>query len=708
MKRKITSILAFVLTFVMLCGTLTSCFIFGAKEHTLTLYDNDGTTVLHTIKVEEGKAPQRPADPTKEGYVFAGWFLTPTSSKAFDFAAVMTEDAKAYAQWKMADFQDDRDWVLSGSVNGWGSSLDGYHLTKKAGSGNVYELTLDLYVDDEFQLTVLLEDGSLSYSSEGARAASSHVVAGTEYMEAAGGLGTYKNIHMIQDGNYTLSLVTDPETDNNELTIIRNGDPTGPATEHEVAHYAINGSKVTGWADSTDAKYLMNKGADGKFTLTIELYANDEFMFVGYEDASGELVGLANYIKSDMLAEGSAAEVQAKAGGNFTTSADGTYTFTFDPEAEKISVSYSPEFSLEAVARPTTWYILGNGSVAGSVLNNAAWGLKDEAAQGFTDLGNGVYELTLDLYVGDAFKICSDSSWANARDFSFMVEPGENFKANGNIEVLVAGKYTLTLTVDPDDETKDTITWVRNGDAAEGGEEDEYPADAFAIKGSKVTGWADSTDAKYLMNKGADGKFVLVIELYANDEFMFVGYEMVDEALSPLALYIKSDMIAEGSAAEAQAKAGGNFTTSANGTYTFTFDPETNKVHIAYSADFSLEIVARPTTWYILGNGATEGSVLHTSGWGLKDESVQKLVDKGNGVYEITLNLYEGDQFKICSDGSWSNAHDLSDMPNPGTNFEAAGNVKVLVAGNYTLTLTIDADDETKDTITWVRNGDCE
>lgn len=709
MKRKITSILAFVLTFVMLCGTFTSCFLFRteAKEHTLTLYDNDGTTVLHAIKVEEGKAPEKPADPTKEGYVFAGWFVTPTSSKAFDFAAVMTEDAKAYAQWKMADFRDDRDWVLSGSVNGWGASLDGYHLTKKAGTGNVYELTLDLYVDDEFQLTVLLEDGSLSYSTEGARAASSHVVAGTEYMEAAGGLGTYKNIHMIQDGNYTLSLVTDPETDNNELTIIRNGDPTGAATEHEVVNYAIKGSKVTGWADSTDAKYLMNKGADGKFTLTIELYANDEFMFVGYEMVDGALVDLAKYIKSDMLAEGSAAEVQAKAGGNFTTSADGTYTFTFDPEAEKISVSYSPEFSLEAVARPTTWYILGNGSVAGSVLNNAAWGLKDEAAQGFTDLGNGVYELTLDLYVGDAFKICSDSSWANARDFSFMVEPGENFKANGNIEVLVAGNYTLTLTVD-EDETKDTITWVRNGDAAEGGEEDEYPADAFAIKGSKVTGWADKTDAQYLMNKNADGKFVLVIELYANDEFMFVGYEMLDDALSGLALYIKSDMIAEGSAAEVQAKAGGNFTTSANGTYTFTFDPETNKVHIAYSADFSLEIVARPTTWYILGNGATEGSVLHTSGWGLNDESVQKLTDKGNGVYEITLNLYEGDQFKICSDGSWSNAHDLSDMPNPGTNFEAAGNVKVLVAGNYTLTLTIDADDETKDTITWVRNGDCE
>ena len=711
MKRKITSILSLAVVLVLLCGAcLTSCDFLSqflqpvTKEHTLTLYDNDGTTVLHTIKVEEGKSPEKPADPTKEGYIFSGWFVTPTSSKAFDFSAAMTGDAKAYAQWKMADFQDDRDWVLSGSINGWGANLDGYHLTKKAGTGNVYELTLDLYVDDEFQLTVLLEDGSLSYSTEGARAASSHVVAGTEYMEGAGGLGTYKNIRIKQNGNYTLSLVSDPETDNNELTIIRNGDPTGPVVEHEVAHYAIKGSKVTGWADSTDVKHLMNKGADGKFTLTIELYANDEFMFVGYEMVDGALVGLAKYIKSDMLAEGSAVEVQAKSGGNFTTSANGTYTFTFDPATEKISVSYSPDFSLEAVARPTTWYILGNGSVAGSVLNNAAWGLKDEAAQGFVDKGNGVYELTLDLYVGDAFKICSDSSWANARDFSFMVEPGENFKANGNIEVLVAGNYTLTLTVD-EDETKDTITWVRNGDAAEG-QEQEVVIDAFAIKGSKVTGWADSTAEEHLLKKNADGKYVLTIEMYANDEFMFVAYQYVNGVLTGLPIYIKSDMIAEGSAAEVAPKVGGNFTTSANGTYTFTYDHETKSISIAYSSDFSLEVAARPTTWYILGNGSVAGSVLNNAAWGLKDEVAQGLVSKGNGVYEITLDLYEGDEFQICSSSSWSDKHGFSSLVNPGENFTRGGNITVAVAGNYTLTLTVDPDDETKDTLTWVRNGD--
>ncbi len=704
MKRRITSTLAFILALVMALGAFTSCSLFGeeTKEFTLTLYDQDGKTVLHTVKVEDGKAPEKPDDPTKEGMTFQGWFVTPTSSKAFDFSASLTEDAKAYAQWRTADFQDERDWVLSGSVNGWGSQLDEYHLTKKAGTGNIYELTLDLHEGDEFQLTVLLDDGTLSYSTEGARAAFSHVVSGLDYVEGAGGLGTYKNITVKVDGSYTLTLVSDPETDNNELSITRNGDPVGGVVEHDIAHYAIKGSKVTGWADSTDAKHLMNKGADGKFTLTIELYANDEFMFIGYELQDGSLVSLAKYIKSDMLKDGSCSEVAVKEGGNFTTSANGTYTFTFDPVTEEISVTYSSDFSLEEVARPTTWYILGNGSVAGSVLNNAAWGLKDEAAQGLTDKGNGVYEITLDLYVGDAFKICSDSSWANARDFGFMIDPKDNFKANGNIEVLVAGNYTLTLTV-AENETEDKITYVRNGDAS-GGEEAVVAIEAYAIKGSKITAWADSTDAKHLLTKDENGKYVLTVEMYANDEFMFVAYEKADGELKALPIYIKSDMLAEDSAEQVAAKAGGNFTTSANGTYTFTFDPETDKISVAYSEDFTLELVARPTTWYILGNSSVEGSVLKTSSWGLNDESVQKLTDKGNGVYEITLDLSAGDEFQICSDGSWSNKHGFSSLKDAGDNFTQGGNITVAVSGNYTLTLTVDASDETKDSISWVLN----
>lgn len=467
MKRNITSTITIVMALVMVISAFCSCNLFKKDpvvEHTLTLYDQDGKTVLSTVKAEEGKAPERPADPTKDDYVFSGWFVTPTSNKAYDFTAPLTADASAYAHWKAADFRDDRDWVLSGSVNGWGAQLDDYHLTKKEGTGNVFEITLNLYSGDQFQLTVLLSDGSLSYSSEGARAASSHVVAGTEYIEGAGGFGTYKNIVVKQDGNYTLSLVSDPETDNNALTIIRNGDPVGEVVEHELVAYAIKGSKVTGWADSTADEHLLLKGEDGKFTITLELYANDEFMFVGYEKVNGAYSALAQYIKSDMLAEGSAEEVAAKTNGNFTTSKNGTYTFKFDPETGKISVSYSSEFSLEIPARPTTWYMLGNGETEGSVLKTSSWGLNDESVQGLVDKGNGVYEIRLNLYAGDEFQICSNSSWANKHGFSSLVEPGENFTQGGNITVAVEGNYTITLTLDAADETADTITWTRNGD----------------------------------------------------------------------------------------------------------------------------------------------------------------------------------------------------------------------------------------------------
>ena len=705
MKRKLL-ILATVLC-LLLTFTLTAC-VKPVAEYTVTFYDNDGKTVLSTAVVKEGEKPQRPADPTKEGHVFKGWFITPTNKTEFDFDATVTEDKAAYAQWTVDSYADSRDWVLVGTMEstGWDAEK-ALHFTKKADSGNIFEVTVDILQDDKFKMTVLNEDGILDYNNAGgADVGFGNLVEPGETFIDGGGLGSVHDIVCTVEGNYTLTMTTDPENSNITVAWKRNGDIVAPPVEHVIATYAIKGSKVTGWADKTDDMYLMTKGDDGKFTLEIELYANDEVMFVAYEDVDGTLTALTKYIKSDILTADSASQIAAKTGGNFTTSANGTYTFVFDPDANTVKVTYSEEFTLAAETRPTTWYILGNGDTPGSVLNIAAWGLNDEAKQQLADKGNGVYEITLDLYVGDQFKICSNASWGNEHAYKYIVEPGENFEDAGNVKVLVEGNYTLKLTIDAEDETKDKIEWVRNGDAAGGGEVVEPEIYAYAIKGSKITGWADKTDDNLLMKKGEDGKYTLEIELYANDEFMFVAYEQKDGALSALTKYVKSDVLAEGSATQVAAK-GGNLTTSANGTYTFVYDPAANTLTVSYSDKFTQETPARPTTWYILGNGATDGSVLKISAWGLNDETKQKLTDKGNGVYEITLNLYENDEFQICSNGSWADKHGFDSIVEPGENFAKGGNVTVKVAGNYTLTLTIDANDETKDTITWVRNGDC-
>lgn len=119
--KKFLSIVSIALLIVAMTLSMVACN--KTETVTLTLYDNDGTTVLSTQKVEKGKAPTMPEAPTKEGFTFRGWFVTPTSAKAFDFDAPMKEDAKAYAQWQDNSFVDTRDWVISGTMNGWGMIL---------------------------------------------------------------------------------------------------------------------------------------------------------------------------------------------------------------------------------------------------------------------------------------------------------------------------------------------------------------------------------------------------------------------------------------------------------------------------------------------------------------------------------------------------------------------------------------------------------
>ena len=101
---------------LLLCLILSVALAACQQEVTLTLYDTDGTTVLHEIKVKKGGTATKPANPTKDNMTFKGWFITPTNAKEFDFTKPLEEDAAAYAQWQSADYQDSRDWVLVGTL----------------------------------------------------------------------------------------------------------------------------------------------------------------------------------------------------------------------------------------------------------------------------------------------------------------------------------------------------------------------------------------------------------------------------------------------------------------------------------------------------------------------------------------------------------------------------------------------------------------
>ena len=72
-------------------------------EYTLTFYDNDGETILAEQTETVGETYTLPENPTKEGYIFAGWYLDKEHSedkRLYDGMEVaQAHGTEAYAKW---------------------------------------------------------------------------------------------------------------------------------------------------------------------------------------------------------------------------------------------------------------------------------------------------------------------------------------------------------------------------------------------------------------------------------------------------------------------------------------------------------------------------------------------------------------------------------------------------------------------------------
>lgn len=84
-----------------------------------------GTEVKSQI-VEAGEAPERPEDPFRDGFYFAGWSLSPTAYEPFSFDEPLLADTVLYAFWsEEPPLQEDGTVIafdyprLVGDYNGW-------------------------------------------------------------------------------------------------------------------------------------------------------------------------------------------------------------------------------------------------------------------------------------------------------------------------------------------------------------------------------------------------------------------------------------------------------------------------------------------------------------------------------------------------------------------------------------------------------------
>ncbi len=142
---------------------------------------------------------------------------------------------------------------------------------------------------------------------------------------------------------------------------------------------------------------------------------------------------------------------------------------------------------------------------------------------------------------------------------------------------------------------------------------------------------------------------------------------------------------------------------------------------ILYGSFKSLNAAEDTRAWYIVG--ASDLGSLADSAWAGSnvEESVREnfrlqLTGNANNEFAITIDLFEGDQFQIIHDWQWDGQHgfgyfsglDSAQMESGGGlgGSDATSNIKVVMSGNYTITLTTDPDNEAMDIVTVVRNGD--
>ena len=104
----------------------------GSSPETYTVtFETNGGSVIEALSIEDGKKIEKPADPTKEGFTFAGWYSDEALESAWDFETAVKKDIKLYAKWDENKKEDETLKIVISFETNEGSSID--NLTFDAG-----------------------------------------------------------------------------------------------------------------------------------------------------------------------------------------------------------------------------------------------------------------------------------------------------------------------------------------------------------------------------------------------------------------------------------------------------------------------------------------------------------------------------------------------------------------------------------------------
>ena len=111
-KKRIIVVLAILTMALVLSCALVACNKTDSpdapkKEFTIT-FDTRGGSVVKPITIAEGATITLPRNPTKEGYIFDGWYLSDEFIEKFNATQTISSNITVYAKWKEDGNQDEK------------------------------------------------------------------------------------------------------------------------------------------------------------------------------------------------------------------------------------------------------------------------------------------------------------------------------------------------------------------------------------------------------------------------------------------------------------------------------------------------------------------------------------------------------------------------------------------------------------------------
>ena len=141
-------------------GTITHEYYLSLTANYTVTFGTDGGSKVKSLTVPCGETATAPADPTKPGYTFAGWYL---DGKAYDFAAPVTENLTLKAKWTTNSYTITYDLdggTAEGNPGTYTAETDSFTLKNPTRPGYTFIGWSGTGLTGENNMTVTIEKGS--------------------------------------------------------------------------------------------------------------------------------------------------------------------------------------------------------------------------------------------------------------------------------------------------------------------------------------------------------------------------------------------------------------------------------------------------------------------------------------------------------------------------------------------------------------------